>query len=248
MEKHSFKEWVATTRYWSFTVSTMPLIVTFTYLFAKGQVPSGVLPWVVLLLSLLGVVLLHAAGNLLSDWFDFRSGVDNKEAFAVPNLVFGKFQPREYLVLSIALFALGIIVGLCIVALSGTGVLIVGAIGVLLTALYSFFKFHALGDLDIFIIFGVLTAFALWGIFWIGDKLSALMFDFARPEVDAVYAMKTGLPSWAIALLLLVLIGPAEELFWRGYVQRTLARLMPGKRAADLALVVTALVYALVHI
>lgn len=95
---------------------------------------------------------------------------------------------------------------------------------------------------------GVLIAFALWGIFWIGDKLAALMFDFARPGVDAVYAMKTGLPSWAIALLLLGLIGPAEELFWRGYVQRTLQRLLPGRKAPDLAFIITALVYALVHI
>ena len=95
---------------------------------------------------------------------------------------------------------------------------------------------------------GLLIAWALWGVFWVGDKLSALMFDFARPEVDAVYAMKAGLPPWTIALLLLLLIGPAEELFWRGYVQRTLSRLLPGKRAADLAFVFTALVYALVHI
>ena len=74
------------------------------------------------------------------------------------------------------------------------------------------------------------------------------MFDFARPEIDAVYAMKTGLPSSVIALLLLLLIGPAEELFWRGYVQRTLTRILSGKRAADLAFVVTALIYALIHI
>ena len=74
------------------------------------------------------------------------------------------------------------------------------------------------------------------------------MFDFARPKVDAVYAMKTGLPPYVIAILLLVLIGPAEELFWRGYVQRTLARILPGKRASDSAFLITTLVYALVHI
>ena len=37
---------------------------------------------------------------------------------------------------------------------------------------------------------GIAIAFALWGIFWIGDKVSAWMFAFARPEVDSVYAMK----------------------------------------------------------
>ena len=41
--------------------------------------------------------------------------------------------------------------------LSGPAVLLVGAAGVLLTVLYSFLKYHALGDLDIFIIFGILT-------------------------------------------------------------------------------------------
>lgn len=161
MEKHSLKEWFAVTRYWSFTVSTMPLIASFAYLFAKGLVPPGAMPWVILGLSLLGVVLLHAAGNVLSDWFDYRSGVDNKDAYAVPNLVFGKFQPREYLVFSIILFVLGIIDGLALVALCGKGVLIVGVIAVGLTALYSFLKYHALGDADIFIIFGVLTVIGL---------------------------------------------------------------------------------------
>ena len=95
---------------------------------------------------------------------------------------------------------------------------------------------------------GIAIAFALWGIFWIGDKVSAWMFAFARPEVDSVYAMKEGLPAWLIAVLLLCLIGPAEELFWRGYVQRTMCRIFGGKRPEDKAFILTAVIYALVHI
>ena len=95
---------------------------------------------------------------------------------------------------------------------------------------------------------GIVIAFALWGRFWIGDKVSAWMFTFARPEVDSVYAMKTGLPTWLIAVLLLCLIGPAEELFWRGYVQRTLGRTLGGKNPEDKAFIMTAVIYALVHI
>ena len=113
---------------------------------------------------------------------------------------------------------------------------------------------------------GIALAFALWGIFWIGDKASQWLFDFARPEVDAVYSMKTGLPTWLIAVLLLVLIGPAEEFFWRGYVQKTLSKLFSAKdgarsdapahstavaatgRAATWAFIATAVIYALVHI
>lgn len=157
MKKHSLKEWVAATRYWSFPVSSMPVIATFAYLFSEGMLPLEWRSLLVFVLSVLGVIVLHSAGNLLSDWADYRSGVDSEQAYAVPNLVFGHFQPVEYLRMSIVLFVLGCLIGVGVVLLSGPAVLLVGAAGVLLTVLYSFLKYHAMGDLDIFIIFGILT-------------------------------------------------------------------------------------------
>lgn len=94
------------------------------------------------------------------------------------------------------------------------------------------------------LLLGIVIAFALWGIFWIGDKVSQMMFTFARPQVDNVYAMKDGSNATMIVLLLLFLIGPAEEFFWRGFVQKR----MSEKMCANAALVVTTLVYGLVHI
>ena len=73
------------------------------------------------------------------------------------------------------------------------------------------------------VLLGVGIAVALWMIFWVGDKVSTWMFDFARPQVDSIYGMKEGESPWLLAALMLVLIGPAEEIFWRGYVQRTLS-------------------------
>ena len=96
---------------------------------------------------------------------------------------------------------------------------------------------------------GAALAFALWGIFWLGDFLTSRWFDFARPEVDAVYSMKEGLPAGLIAFLLLFLIGPAEEFFWRGYVQRSFGKLFQSKNCGRfIALVITAIIYALVHL
>lgn len=93
------------------------------------------------------------------------------------------------------------------------------------------------------IFWGVVIAVALWGVFWVGDKLSQLMFDFARPQVDTIYGMKEGESPWLLTVLMLFLIGPAEEIFWRGYVQHNLSlRWNP-----NLGFVVTTLVYALVH-
>ena len=99
---------------------------------------------------------------------------------------------------------------------------------------------------------GFAIAFVLWGIFWFGDKVSQWLFDFARPQVDAVYGMKTGLPDGVIALLLLFVIGPAEEFFWRGFVQREMVKLFPSRKglfsAENVGFAVTTVVYALVHI
>ena len=39
---------------------------------------------------------------------------------------------------------------------------------------------------------GVALAAALWGIFWVGDKVSAWLFSFARPQVELIYGMKAG--------------------------------------------------------
>lgn len=91
---------------------------------------------------------------------------------------------------------------------------------------------------------GVVLALFLWGVFWVGDKVAAWMFDFARPQVELIYGMKDGENPWHLILLLLLLIGPAEEIFWRGYIQKRLS----NRWNPNVGLVVTTLIYALVHI
>ncbi len=91
---------------------------------------------------------------------------------------------------------------------------------------------------------GIAIAVALWCVFWIGDKASTCLFHFARPQVEAIYAMKHGEHPATIAALLVFLIGPAEEIFWRGYVQRTLAT----RWNATAAYIVATLLYTLVHL
>ena len=95
-----------------------------------------------------------------------------------------------------------------------------------------------------FLLLGIALAAALWGVFWVGDKLSSLMFGFARGQVDSIYGMKTGIQPWIIALLLLFIIGPAEELFWRGFVQQQLS-LHWGE---NWGFVVATAIYTLIHL
>lgn len=90
---------------------------------------------------------------------------------------------------------------------------------------------------------GIGMAAVLWGLFWVGDKASSWLFDFARGQVDMIYGMKAGESPWLLTALMLVLIGPAEEIYWRGYVQETLS----GRFGKNAGYVVATLLYALVH-
>lgn len=91
---------------------------------------------------------------------------------------------------------------------------------------------------------GLALALVLWGIFWVGDKVASWMFPFARPQVDTIYSMKESQSGWVIGSLLLFIIGPAEEIFWRGFVQRNISK----RYSANIGFVVTLLVYGLVHL
>lgn len=91
---------------------------------------------------------------------------------------------------------------------------------------------------------GLALAAFLWGVFWVGDKVSSYMFGFARQQVNSIYGIKTGLPLWGIALLLLFVIGPAEELFWRGFVQRK----MSAKWGENWGFIIATAIYTLIHI
>lgn len=94
------------------------------------------------------------------------------------------------------------------------------------------------------VLLGVALAAFLWCVFWLGDLLSSMIFDFARPQVDLIYGMKEGENPWILSVLLLFIIGPAEEIFWRGVIQNRLsARWNP-----NIGFVVTTLIYGLVHL
>lgn len=94
------------------------------------------------------------------------------------------------------------------------------------------------------ILIGLASAAVLYVVFYFGDFFSSLLFDFAKEQVGNIYQMKEGENPLFLSLLLVFLVGPAEEIFWRGYVQRTLG----PKYGEWTALIVTTLIYTLVHI
>jgi len=70
------------------------------------------------------------------------------------------------------------------------------------------------------VLLGLASAIVLYFVFFTGNYLSRLLFDFAGEGIANVYAFKGDASGIRIALLMLLVIGPGEELFWRGFLQR----------------------------
>ncbi|NLC77068.1 MAG: CPBP family intramembrane metalloprotease [Clostridia bacterium] len=70
------------------------------------------------------------------------------------------------------------------------------------------------------IIAGLVSAAILYLLFWLGNTVSQWIFPFARGQVASIYEIRTQGQAMVIALVLLFITSPAEEIFWRGFIQK----------------------------
>ena len=66
---------------------------------------------------------------------------------------------------------------------------------------------------------GLVAAAGLYGIFRAGDGIARQVMPRGNQEIGDVYALRSLRPKEELAARLALAIGPAEELFWRGFVQ-----------------------------
>lgn len=146
--------WIEATRPWSFPASTMPALIALA--FAQWSL-NGNTHLLAGLAAVAGAFIFQISGNLISDYFDYRSGVDSKDTFGSSRMIVdGVFKPRTIWLYGMAWLALGCILGLWLTARSGWALLAIGAAGALGTYFYYTLKYHALGDVLIFLIYGQL--------------------------------------------------------------------------------------------
>jgi len=93
-------------------------------------------------------------------------------------------------------------------------------------------------------VWGILSALLLYGIFYAGDFLSRQFLPFASQGISRVYAFKEGASPLRIIPLIIFFIGPGEEVFWRGALQRHFQNYL-GDVSGWL---ISGALYALVHI
>jgi membrane protease YdiL (CAAX protease family) len=91
---------------------------------------------------------------------------------------------------------------------------------------------------------GIASALVLYLIFYAAGSVLRAALPFASSGIAGVYAFRRGASTLRIALLMALVIGPGEELFWRCYLQRHWQSRI-GARTGWLA---AAALYGLVHL
>ena len=66
---------------------------------------------------------------------------------------------------------------------------------------------------------GLATAAGLFGIFRVGDTVAREVMPRGGEDIGDIYALRSLRSKEELAARLGLVIGPAEELFWRGFVQ-----------------------------
>ena len=91
---------------------------------------------------------------------------------------------------------------------------------------------------------GIVHAVGLCALSWFGIWLMATFFGWVMPQIEAIYVIREQLDERLIAVLLIFIIAPFEEIFWRGLVLDRLLKVCSSKTA----LATTVALYCLIHI
>jgi 1,4-dihydroxy-2-naphthoate octaprenyltransferase len=150
--------WLKATRPWSLPASTMPVVLTAAYLFYAQQTNEISVNWWLIPLVFFAVISYHLGLNMISDFYDFKSGVDNKNSLGyISPLVKREIGEKKWRTVAFCVLEAGTVIGLYLTWKSGLHLLWIGGFGLIAGYLYSIiFKKYALGDLLIFTLFGVL--------------------------------------------------------------------------------------------
>ena len=157
--KHTLKEWFMVTRPWGYALSIMPAALAVAYVFFENSVTPLDVNWWYGILAVIASPILQAGGNMMSDYYDYKNNVDRKETYGSSRMLVNKqFEPREVYWFSISMMVIGNIIGIYLLLNTSWHLLWIGLAGIIGSYFYFFMKYRALGDLNIFIIYGQLIS------------------------------------------------------------------------------------------
>jgi len=157
------KELFIATRPWSFVMT----IISITGAAAYTYLALHTFDLLLFIVTLLGVTLLHAAANVLNDYYDTIRGVDVPGApttlYRPHPVIAGIMTPKQVRNFGLALLVSGLACAFVLIAIRQILVIVLALVGVVLLFTYSGppgLKYKAMGEIGVFL---------SWGVFmWIG--------------------------------------------------------------------------------
>lgn len=161
MARYPLTLWLKASRPFSFTASATPILLGTALAFYQ----TGRVDVLMFIAALAGGVLLHAGTNLISDYFDYRKGVDREDTYGGSRILVEKtMQPRDVLTGGFVAFALAFLIGVSLLTVHGWPIVMFGLAGIFGGYFYTAgpigYKYRALGE---FLVFALMGPLMVWG-------------------------------------------------------------------------------------
>ena len=183
MNRSIFKIWVEAARPKTLSAAFVPVLVG-----ASIAYQDELFNWMATAVALLCAFLIQIGTNFANDYFDFVKGADTDERIGFERATSaGLISPKTMLNATIVCMGLAFIFGLYLVWIGGITVLIIGFLSLLFGVLYTGgpypLGYNGLGDVFVFIFFGVVAVMTTyfvntlsWSIdtFWASLAVGAL--------------------------------------------------------------------------
>ena len=153
----SARSWLLAARPATLPAAVVPVLVGTAVGAAEGIFRAG--PFVA---ALVAALLIQVATNFANDYSDFHRGADTPERLGPTRATAaGLLRPRQVLGGIVATFGLAVLLGLYLVWVGGWPILVIGVLSILAGLAYTGgpwpFGYHGLGDLFVFVFFGLVA-------------------------------------------------------------------------------------------
>lgn len=229
-----YRNWFLASRPWSFSMTVISVSVG-----SAAAALDGEFFWPLYALTLLGAVLMHAASNLINDYDDVRHGVDSPDVptarYRPHPLMEGAFAPSQVRTCAYLLYGLAAVIGIYLAAARGWPVFWLGVVGTAAGLTYTAeplkYKYKALGELSVFLMWGPLMVVGAY---------------FVQRQSVSVAVLAISLPFGVLVALVLLANNIRDIRYDARKGIRTLPIVLGKRKGLRLYLVLVVAVYAAV--
>jgi len=221
---NAYRNWFLAARPWSFTMTAISVSVG-----SAVAAVEGAFSWPLYLLTLIGAVLMHAASNLINDYDDVRHGVDSPDVptarYRPHPLMEGRLQLEQVRAAAFLLYLVAALIGVFLAATRGMVVLILGIIGTVAGITYTAaplnYKYKALGEFSVFLMWGPLMVTGAY---------------YVQQQAVSADALLISIPFGVLVALVLLANNIRDVRYDRSKGIQTLAILLGERRGVSLYL------------